>query len=122
MRTFLAEQEDLSFGTSCLQIFLSPLVWALLITSWVTTVGAGGTGILGGIYSLAILIPSIAVGIRRLHDTDRSGWWILIGLIPLIGAIVLIVFYVQEGTPGTNEYGPNPTEVSADDISSHLVD
>ena len=87
-----------------------------------TTVGAGGTGILGSIYSLAILIPSIAVGVRRLHDTDRSGWWILIGLIPLIGAIVLIVFYVQEGIPGTNEYGPNPSEVTADDISSHLVD
>jgi uncharacterized membrane protein YhaH (DUF805 family) len=57
---------------------------------------------------LAVLVPSIAVGVRRLHDTGRSGWWLLIGLIPLIGAIVLIVFYVQDSAPGANEYGPSP--------------
>jgi len=67
-----------------------------------------GFGILSGLFSLAILIPSIAVGVRRLHDTDRSGWWILIGLIPLIGFIVLLVFYVQDGTPGTNKFGASP--------------
>ena len=67
-----------------------------------------GFGILSGIYSLAVLLPSLAVGVRRLHDTGRSGWWILIGLIPLIGAIVLIVFYAQEGKPGDNQYGPDP--------------
>jgi uncharacterized membrane protein YhaH (DUF805 family) len=67
-----------------------------------------GFGILSGLFSLAILIPSIAVGVRRLHDTDRSGWWILIGLIPLIGAIVLLVFYVQDGTPGPNKFGASP--------------
>ncbi|MBI4962563.1 MAG: DUF805 domain-containing protein [Desulfomonile tiedjei] len=68
----------------------------------------GGPGILGGIYSLAVLIPSIAVTVRRLHDTNRSGWWWLIGLIPLIGFIVLIVFTVQDSQPGENQYGPNP--------------
>jgi uncharacterized membrane protein YhaH (DUF805 family) len=57
---------------------------------------------------LAILVPSIAVGVRRLHDTGRSGWWILIGLIPIIGAIVLLIFFVLEGTKGPNEYGPDP--------------
>lgn len=57
---------------------------------------------------LAIVVPSIAVGVRRLHDTGRSGWWILIGLVPIIGAIVLIVFYVQDSAPGANEYGPSP--------------
>jgi uncharacterized membrane protein YhaH (DUF805 family) len=60
------------------------------------------------IYSLAVLIPSIAVGVRRLHDIDKSGWWILIGLIPIIGWIVLIYWYIQEGTRGDNQYGPPP--------------
>ena len=48
------------------------------------------------------------VAIRRLHDTGRSGWWILIALVPLVGAIVLLVFYVQDSSAGVNEYGPNP--------------
>jgi uncharacterized membrane protein YhaH (DUF805 family) len=67
-----------------------------------------GIGLLGGIYALAVLVPGIAVSIRRLHDTDRTGWWLLIGLIPLIGAIVLLVFMVQDGHPGENQYGPDP--------------
>lgn len=72
-----------------------------------------GIGLLGGIYSLVVLIPSIAVSVRRLHDTDRSGWWLLIALIPLIGAIVLLVFMVQDSKPGENQYGPNPKEATA---------
>jgi uncharacterized membrane protein YhaH (DUF805 family) len=72
---------------------------------------AYGAGLLGGLFSLAILIPSLAVGARRLHDTGRSGWWLLIGLIPFIGAIVLIVFFVIDSQPGTNQYGPNPKGV-----------
>ena len=72
-----------------------------------------GYGLLSGLYTLAVLIPGIAVGVRRLHDTSRSGWWILIGLIPLIGAIVLIVFFVQDSTPGENQHGPNPKGVTA---------
>ena len=67
-----------------------------------------GMGLLGGIYSLAILIPGIAVSVRRLHDTERSGWWLLIGLIPLLGAIVLIIFMVQDSNTGENQYGANP--------------
>ena len=68
-----------------------------------------GTGaLLYGLYALALLIPNIAVAVRRLHDTGRSGWFLLIGLIPLIGAIVLIVFFVQDSQPGDNQYGPNP--------------
>lgn len=73
----------------------------------------GGPGVLGMIYSLAVLIPGIAVSVRRLHDTDRTGWWILIGLIPVIGAIVLLVFMVLDGTPGQNKYGPNPKDFPA---------
>jgi uncharacterized membrane protein YhaH (DUF805 family) len=64
-------------------------------------------GVIGTIASLALLLPSIAVAIRRLHDTSRSGWWILIGLIPIVGWIILIVFYVQDSHPD-NEYGPSP--------------
>jgi len=67
-----------------------------------------GAGLLGIIYSLAILIPGIAVSVRRLHDTDRTGWWLLIGLIPLIGVIVLLVFMVQDSNPDENQYGSNP--------------
>ncbi|MDT7577550.1 MAG: hypothetical protein QOH17_3883, partial [Pseudonocardiales bacterium] len=65
-------------------------------------------GLLGGLYSLAVLLPSLAVGVRRLHDTDRSGWWLLIGLIPIIGGIVLLVFFVLEGTRGPNRFGADP--------------
>jgi uncharacterized membrane protein YhaH (DUF805 family) len=64
--------------------------------------------LLGGIYGLAVLIPGLAVGVRRLHDTGRSGWWLLIGLVPVVGTIVLIVFLATEGEPGNNAHGPNP--------------
>lgn len=60
------------------------------------------------IYLLATLLPNLAVSIRRLHDTDRSGFWILLNLIPVIGWIVLIVFYCKEGTSGTNRFGNDP--------------
>ena len=67
-----------------------------------------GYGLLSGVYVLAVLLPSVAVAVRRLHDTGRSGWWQLIGFVPLVGFIVLLVFYVLDSQPGTNEYGPNP--------------
>jgi uncharacterized membrane protein YhaH (DUF805 family) len=67
-----------------------------------------GAGLFTTIFALGLLIPSLSVSVRRLHDTDRSGWWLLIGLIPLIGAIVLIVFFVQDSGEGTNRFGPNP--------------
>ncbi len=70
-----------------------------------------GSPIFGGLYSLAVLIPGIAVSVRRLHDTDRSGWWLLISFIPCIGAIVLLVFMVQDSTPGDNQFGPNPKQM-----------
>ena len=68
----------------------------------------GTTGALGGLYSLAVLIPSLAVAVRRLHDTDRSGWWWLIAFIPLIGFIILLVFLCSDSKPGTNRFGANP--------------
>jgi|SRR5690554_1828813 len=72
-----------------------------------------GIGVLGGIYTLAILLPSIAVSVRRLHDTDRSGWWLLISLVPIIGVIVLLVFMIQDSKPGENRYGAYPKEAGA---------
>ena len=69
----------------------------------------GTSGALGGLYSLAVLIPALAVGVRRLHDTDRSGWWLLLPLIPLVGGIVLLVFFCIESKPGANRFGANPT-------------
>jgi len=61
-----------------------------------------------GLVMLGLLIPSIAVTFRRLHDTNRSAWWLLIGLVPFLGALVLLVFYFLDGTPGPNKFGPDP--------------
>lgn len=72
-----------------------------------------GLGLLSGLFSLAILIPSIAVSVRRLHDIDRTGWWFLISFIPLIGTIVLLVFAVLDSTSGGNRFGPNPKTAAA---------
>ena len=60
------------------------------------------------LYALAVLIPGLAVSVRRLHDTNRSGWWILTGLVPILGWIALLIFYVEDSRPGANQYGPNP--------------
>ncbi|CAB3794214.1 DUF805 domain-containing protein [Pararobbsia alpina] len=68
----------------------------------------GGKGLLSTLYSLGVLIPALAVAVRRLHDTNRSGWWLLLGLIPIVGSLVLLVFFVLDSTPGTNRFGPNP--------------
>lgn len=62
-------------------------------------------------YTLAVFIPSIAVTVRRLHDTGRSGWWYFISWIPLIGGIILLVFLIERGDAGANEYGPAPASV-----------
>jgi uncharacterized membrane protein YhaH (DUF805 family) len=73
--------------------------------------GLSTTGWLHTIYSVAVLVPTLAVSARRLHDTGRSGWWLLIGLIPLIGVVVLIVFFALEGRRSCNAYGPDPKAV-----------
>jgi uncharacterized membrane protein YhaH (DUF805 family) len=59
-------------------------------------------------FALAELIPALAVAVRRLHDTNKSGWWLLIGLIPIVGGIVLLVFFLLDGTQGPNQFGPGP--------------
>ena len=73
---------------------------------------AGGTGLVGAIASLALLLPGLGVGVRRLHDTGRSGWWLLIGLVPIVGWIILLVFFLQD-SQAANQHGPNPKAVGS---------
>ena len=70
----------------------------------------GPIGVLANLYGLAVLIPAIAVGVRRLHDINKSGWTMLIVLIPIIGWIWLLILFIMDSTPGENKYGPNPKE------------
>lgn len=92
--------------------------WMFMLINLIVTVllsfvtGLIGLEILSMIYSLGVLVPSIAVGIRRLHDTDRSGWWLLLVMIPLLGWIALLVITLLDSTPGENTYGPNPKGVA----------
>lgn len=72
----------------------------------------GGGGIVGLIWILATIVPALAVLIRRLHDTNRSGWWALIGFVPLIGTIVILVFTVKDSDQGDNRYGVSPKDSS----------
>lgn len=95
------------------------LMYMIMIPSFIS-VGQYGTvsdsqaatlGILSivmTLYSFAIIIPGLAMGVRRLHDTGRSGWYMLLGLIPYIGSIILIVFMAQDTQRGANQYGPDP--------------
>ena len=65
-------------------------------------------GVIPALYSLAVFLPSLGVAVRRLHDTGRTGWWLLIGLVPVIGFIVLLVFMVLDSDAGENQYGASP--------------
>jgi len=81
---------------------------ALGLIEWITGLAPNTeSSVLAGIYSLAVLIPAIAVTIRRLHDTGRSGWWMLLVFIPCIG-LILLFFLIQDSEQGGNQYGPNP--------------
>jgi uncharacterized membrane protein YhaH (DUF805 family) len=94
----------------------------IAIDNLIGTFSQTGFGLLQGLYSLAVLIPSIAVTVRRLHDIGRTGWWILIGLIPVIGGIVLLIFMVLDSQPGVNQYGPNPkADYGASRLTRHPV-
>ena len=83
--------------------------WYFFLFNFLVTLVLGAvSGALVGAYVLAAFLPGLAVFVRRLHDADRSAWWILIGLIPILGSIVLLVFLVTEGTRGENDHGPDP--------------
>ena len=71
-----------------------------------------GMGLFSGLFVLATILPSLAVTVRRLHDTDRSGWWVLLELVPFIGWLVVLVFTVLDSQPGANRFGPNPKGVA----------
>ena len=91
-----------------LNILAYYLLWIVdVVIGWPDSREEGYIGVLGSIFTVAILIPTVAVSVRRLHDTNRSGWWFLLGLIPLIG-IIFLVFMVQDSQSGENQYGPNP--------------
>ena len=75
-----------------------------------TTIDSLGLGVLYLVYALFVFIPGVAVAVRRLHDVGKSGWMLLIALIPLIGAIWLLVLFLTDSNPGKNKYGPNPKE------------
>jgi uncharacterized membrane protein YhaH (DUF805 family) len=89
-----------------------PAFWWWVLFVVLASVGANiidlaiGAPVFSAIVGLGLLLPNLSVAIRRLHDTDRTGWWVLIWLIPLIGWIVLLVFYLQQGDAGENRFGP----------------
>ena len=93
--------------------------WMFVLINFIIMIGLTivdlliGLGFLAPLYALAVFLPTLAVGVRRLHDTNRAGWWLLIGLIPAIGVIILIIFFIQDSQPGPNEYGPNPKGAAA---------
>lgn len=106
--TFSGRSQRSEYWYFFLFYLLIVLALGLLDSALGTFVEDEGLGLLSGIFVLAMLIPSIAVGVRRLHDIGRSGWWMLISLVPIIGTIVLVVFAVRDSEPGTNAYGANP--------------
>lgn len=73
--------------------------------------GSLGGALLSSLFSLAVFIPNIAVGVRRLHDIGKTGWWYLLWIVPIIGWIVMIYWNIQEGDVGDNEYGPDPLQM-----------
>lgn len=91
-----------SIGVLALALFVAGLSETAMLSILYPVIG------LASLYGLFAFIPGLAVTIRRLHDTDRSGWWLLAGFIPLIGAFLLLVFYITEGTRGPNRFGPDP--------------
>lgn len=76
-------------------------------------------GVWTALYSLFMLLPFLAVSVRRLHDTGRSGWWLLVGFIPIVGTLILLWFNIQNSQPGTNRFGPNPKETGEPDSGGH---
>ncbi len=110
------------------EYWMFALFHVLVVLAWIVVIligavatprnGEGGSIVLSIIFSLlglvfiiawfGFIIPSLAVAVRRLHDTDKSGWMIFIGFVPLIGGVLLLIFYCTDGTPGPNRFGPDP--------------
>ncbi len=108
----------------CLRLYVTvsgraarPEFWwfALFVTTGSVLLGlldslifGGDTAILAPLFSLATLLPLVAVSVRRLHDIGRSGWWVLLHLVPVVGLLVMLYFYLLKGDGGTNRFGPPP--------------
>ena len=96
--------------------FLFNMIFAALASFIDYSVGTAnfvsGSGLFQNIYSLVVLVPGLAVAVRRLHDVGKSGWMLLLALIPLIGAIWLLVLFATNSKEGANKWGENPKEVS----------
>lgn len=99
--TFSGRARRMEYWMFSLAVFIGSLLFAVVDVAF-------GTAVLGIVFALAILLPALAVTVRRLHDTGRSGWWLLIALVPFAGPIVLLVFACLDSEPGENQYGPNP--------------
>ena len=107
-------------------------LFSFIISMVLSTVGAVLAGVsdtlamiptgLSFIFSLALIIPSIGLAVRRLHDTGKSGWFLFLALIPLLGAIALLVFFCTDSTPGENEYGPNPKGIGGSQTFNEVID
>lgn len=80
----------------------------------------GISGVLMAIYLIAIMIPSLAVAVRRMHDIGRSGWFVLIQFIPFVGGIIFLIFTLIEGDQGTNQYGPDPKAQPLEDLIEEI--
>ncbi|MCK8464650.1 DUF805 domain-containing protein [Aliiroseovarius sp. S1339] len=114
--TFQGRAQRSEFWYFVLFLFVGQFVLGMIdsfLFGTVTTIEGGfeaqtNTPVLSGLFGLATLLPAISVAVRRLHDTDRSGWWYWIALIPLIGTIILIVWFASKGTNGPNSYGDDP--------------
>lgn len=113
VRTCLSKYVD--FNGRALRSEYWYFVLFLLLTNLVAGIidamlfgGGGDTQVVSALWSLAMLLPSLGAAARRLHDLDKSGWWLLIGLIPILGALVLIYWFIQPGTAGSNRFGPAP--------------
>lgn len=101
-----------------INLIIYGIFWALMAGIGASTSNPNSTlamvifGVIA-LYGLGVFIPGLAVTVRRLHDTGRSGWWILINLVPFIGAVIMLVFLVQDSQVGDNQYGTNPKGVEA---------
>jgi len=97
--------------------FMLPIIVVMFVTNLVDSILLGGMPALSLIVALATLVPTLSAGARRLHDTNRSGWWLLVALIPIVGALAVIYLCCQPGTEGPNDFGPQPASANFGDLA-----
>ncbi|MBC2777559.1 DUF805 domain-containing protein [Parasphingopyxis marina] len=103
-------------------LFVAAFVVGMILDAILGSMSGGGMGIITMILviglALALFVPSLAVQVRRFHDQDKSGWFVLLGFIPYVGGIIVLVFMCLDGTPGPNRFGPDPKERGNADVFS----